>query len=260
MIRHTFSIAKGIGERLERRLWHYGILTWEEFLGLPSIPGIGRERKGWLDETFKEFEDALSRKDKGFFARRMRRREHWRLLPEFERVLCLDIETNGLEPGRGGYATVVGLYDGRQCIQLVKGRDLRAERIQEELDRADLLITFYGTTFDIPFLLRTFPGLRVDLPHFDLCFAARRLGLKGGLKGLEGCFGLKRDEAVHGMNGFDAVLLWHRYRRGSKEALDLLLSYNREDTKNLLPLSLTFYRMLRASTGIEEYLKRHLQP
>ena len=35
------------------------------------------------------------------------------------------------------------------------------------------------------------------------------------------------------MDGYMAVLLWQRYQRGDKGALDLLLSYNREDVVNL---------------------------
>ncbi|HSB68384.1 MAG TPA: ribonuclease H-like domain-containing protein [Candidatus Methylomirabilis sp.] len=31
------------------------------------------------------------------------------------------------------------------------------------------------------------------------------------------------------MSGFDAVLLWHRYLRGDRQALDLLVEYNRAD-------------------------------
>ncbi len=257
MIRHTFSVLKGVGERLERRLWSCGIVTWEEFLETDRVPGIGREKKPLFDEALWRFKGALEGRDSRFFSTEVRRREHWRLLPEFKgRVLCLDIETNGLEPGRGGHVTVVGFYDGKEWSCLVKGRDLTRENIQRRLDRYDLLVTFYGTAFDIPFLLRTIPGLRVDLPHFDLCFAARRLGLKGGLKGLERRFGIRRDESVQGLDGYDAVLLWHRYRRGSKEALQLLMRYNMEDTKNLLPLSHILYGMLRASTGIDGYLKR----
>ena len=38
---------------------------------------------------------------------------------------------------------------------------------------------------------------------------------------------------VNGMDGYMAVLLWQRYQRGDKGALDLLLSYNREDVVNL---------------------------
>ncbi len=56
------------------------------------------------------------------------------------------------------------------------------------------------------------------------------------------------------MNGYDAVLLWRRWLRGDSRALELLLQYNREDTVNLLPLAERIYKLLRASTGIEEFL------
>jgi len=35
------------------------------------------------------------------------------------------------------------------------------------------------------------------------------------------------------MDGYMAVLLWQRYQRGDRTALDLLLKYNREDVVNL---------------------------
>ena len=31
MIRNTFCILEGIGEKLEKRIWKEGILTWEDF-------------------------------------------------------------------------------------------------------------------------------------------------------------------------------------------------------------------------------------
>ncbi|MEW6214257.1 MAG: ribonuclease H-like domain-containing protein [Nitrospirota bacterium] len=64
-------------------------------------------------------------------------------------------------------------------------------------------------------------GLRFDILHFDLCFGARRIGLKGGLKRLELCFGIQRREEVRGMGGYDAVLLWEEAKRGNSRALDL---------------------------------------
>ena len=96
--------------------------------------------------------------------------------------------------------------------------------------------------------------MRFDIPHFDLCFAARRLGFNGGLKKLEMLFGIDRDDAVKGMDGYDAVKLWEETKRGSLEAKELLLMYNREDTINLLSLADMLYQKLRASTGIEEYI------
>ena len=36
------------------------------------------------------------------------------------------------------------------------------------------------------------------------------------------------------MAGYDAVLLWDKYRReNNRDALDMLLEYNREDVENL---------------------------
>ena len=60
-----------------------------------------------------------------------------------------------------------------------------------------------------------------------------RLGFKGGLKKIEPRFGIHRPKEVNGMDGYMAVLLWQRYQRGDQGALDLLLTYNREDVVNL---------------------------
>jgi len=104
------------------------------------------------------------------------------------------------------------------------------------------------------FLLRSFPGVRFDIPHFDLCFAAKRLGFRGGLKRLETEMGIERDEDVRGLDGYDAVRLWEHARSGSEEARSLLIKYNREDTVNLMGIAATLYERLRVSTGIGAYL------
>jgi len=61
-------------------------------------------------------------------------------------------------------------------------------------------------------------------------------------------------ECVKGLNGYDAVKLWEHARKGSKEALDLLRIYNKEDTVNLFEIADVVYRKLKSQTGIEEYL------
>jgi uncharacterized protein YprB with RNaseH-like and TPR domain len=76
------------------------------------------------------------------------------------------------------------------------------------------------------------PGL--DLPHLDLRFLARRVGLSGGLKLIERDLGLARDREFAMMTGHDAVHLWNLWdRRGNAKALDLLLRYNEADVVNL---------------------------
>lgn len=255
MIRNTFCTLDGIGEKLERRLWRDGILTWDAFTGADKVLGFSREKKNFLDDCLMQDAAQLSSDNAIYFARRIKRREHWRLFDFFkDSVVCLDIETNGFQPNSGGYVTVVGLYDGYDYKSFVRGENLSAESLQRELSRYKCLITFYGAAFDIPFIVRSFSGVKFEMPHFDLCFAAKRLGMKGGLKRLEHELGIVRDESVHGLDGYDAVKLWEHAKKGSLEAMDTLIKYNREDTVNLLQIAYIFYERLRQSTGIEEYL------
>ena len=201
------------------------------------------------------FQQELKASNAGYFSRVIKRREQWRFFSEFRNdAVCLDIETSGLQPNSGGYVTVVGLYNGYDYKCFLHGRDLATEKLNRELRNYKCLITFYGAAFDIPFLQRTFRGIEFPMPHFDLCFAARRLGIKGGLKKLEHDFGIQRDESVQGLDGYDAVKLWEHARTGSSDALDRLITYNREDTVNLMQIAPILYERLRQSTGIEEYL------
>jgi hypothetical protein len=255
MIRSTFSILNGIGEKLERRLWGEGLLTWEDFLSSPAPEFISPERKGQFDAVLSDCLRELSTRNSKYFRGVVKGREHWRLFDSFRgEAVCLDIETNGFQPDSGGYVTMVGLYDGFDYKCLVRGNGLTPDDLLREVSGYKYLITFFGSGFDLPFIKRSL-GVDIDQPHFDLCFGARRLGLRGGLKKLEARMGFRRDEAVSGMDGYDAVLLWEKFRRGSEEALDLLVRYNREDTVNLMGIAAILYDGLKASTGIEAYTK-----
>ena len=75
--------------------------------------------------------------------------------------------------------------------------------------------------------------LKLPAGHVDLRFLLKRLGYRGGLKKIEPHFGILRPPEVAGMDGYEAVLLWQRHRRGDRTALELLLTYNREDVLNL---------------------------
>lgn len=258
MIKNTFCILNGIGERLEKRLWRQGILTWRDFIEKDAIDLISPERKASFDETLMTADRELEVRNSTYFARTIKRREHWRLYDIFKsEALCLDIETNGFLPNRGGHVTLIGLYDGYDWRYLMAGKNLSAENLRKEISGYKYLITYYGSSFDIPFLQKTFPDVRFEVPHFDLCLAARRLGFKGGLKNLENDLGIVRDHSVQGMNGYDAVRLWEFAKRGSREAIELLIAYNREDTVNLFEIAKRLYSMLRESTGIEEFVNGH---
>jgi len=132
---------------------------------------------------------------------------------------------------------------------LIRNESLTGQRLADELDRYDLIVTFFGSAFDLPFLKAKYPRLQLDQPHFDLCFAARRLGYHGGLKQIEAMLGIARHSSIQGMDGWEAVRLWHQWQAGDEQALSRLVTYNAADTKNLEPLAEHLYRELVARYG-----------
>jgi hypothetical protein len=255
MIEHTFSLVDGVGEKIERRLWRHGITCWDDFFNCEAIPFLSYERKGLIEKILTILKRGLEEKDLDIFTKHLDRTEHWRLFDIFKgETVCMDIETNGLAAGRGGYITMVGLYDGVNYKCLIRGKDLSQENIEREMSAFKYLITFYGSVFDVPYLRAEFPELNLQMLHYDVCIDAKKIGLRGGLKMVEKQLGISRGQEVDGMSGRDAVRLWHMYLSGNTRALDTLIMYNREDTVNLLTIGQYVYDRLRRATGIEQYI------
>ena len=63
---------------------------------------------------------------------------------------------------------------------------------------------------------------------------------------IEAEMGISRSDETSGLRGSDAIALWHAYRAGDDDALDLLLTYNLEDAVNLEPLAEFAYEALRS--------------
>jgi uncharacterized protein YprB with RNaseH-like and TPR domain len=241
MLKRTFIHLPGIGYRSEAHFWRQGLVTWQDFLAVSRIRGLSGERLDWLKG---ELQESLAHLDHAaYFAARLQAGEHWRLFRHCRpRTAYLDIETTGtVWPGL--LVTVVGLYDGETMRQFIQGYNL--QQFPQVLSEFDLLVTFNGTQFDLPVLKAYFPGLRLPAAHVDLRFLLARLGFKGGLKRIEPRFGIRRPREVHGMDGYMAVLLWERFQRGDRHALDLLLTYNREDVVNLEVLMDAAFRLSR---------------
>lgn len=248
MLDATFIHAPTIGPTTEQRLWKAGILSWADYLrAAPSDLPLSAAQRDVLAPAVENAAEALANDDDRYFARLLPAREHWRAAPHFmERVGFLDIETNG------GYRpddiTLIGVYDGYESKFFVKDKNI--EDFAEETARARLWVTYFGTGFDLPFLRRRFPNLPLDHLHIDLCPALRKLGFKGGLKRVETQLGIHRRPEVDGLGGMDAVRLWNQYRRRNDEdALNLLITYNREDIENLSLLLAFAYPRLKAAAG-----------
>ena len=232
MLRHTFLHVPGIGIKTEERLWQEGVLTWEDFFRHPQAASISGPL---FSPTCRFLEDSLKNlSDVFFFAKRLPHSEHWRLWPQFSsRTAYLDIETTGLGPAQD-HLTVIGIYDGQRVQSFVWGKNLGDFR--REITRYDLLVTYNGSQFDLPFLRACFPRLSLPHAHIDLRFFLKGLGYTGGLKRIEERFGLRRPSDLAGLDGYAAVRLWQAYRCGDTSALETLLRYNAEDIINLKTL------------------------
>lgn len=245
MLRHTFCHLQGLGESTERRLWHQGITDWDAALaGDLRLPRVGP-----LAERIAVSRDALEAGDWSHFGRLCSGRHAWRWFGLLrERTIYLDIETTGLAPG-SAHTTVVAGYDGHEVKLWVRDQNLYA--FPSEIAGYDLLVTYNGARFDVPFLLAEFGRLPLPPLHLDLMYPLRQLGFRGGLKAIERQAELPRDESLAELDGFAAVLLWRRHLAGDRRALPALLRYAAEDVVGLEPLAEMVYNRLVGALPID---------
>ncbi|MBI2869821.1 MAG: ribonuclease H-like domain-containing protein [Chloroflexi bacterium] len=153
------------------------------------------------------------------------------------REAYLDIETTGLSAR--SEITVIGVFTheeaGSLFSQLV-GDDISAPGLLKLLDGVSTLYTYNGSRFDLPFInMRLGLDLDYHCRHYDLMYRCWEKRLYGGFKSVETQLGIGR--TLKGVDGYQAVRLWWRYRNDDdQDALRTLLEYNREDVLNLKAL------------------------
>lgn len=245
MLRSTFLHCPNIGEETERRLWSSGVADWECALAPDCELSLGAADRATFLRVIQESHRALEAREHQYFARKLGVREAWRAFQEFRNdAVYLDIETDGGQ--NGASITTIGMYDRNGTTCLVKGRDL--ENFRDLVSNYGMIVTFFGTGFDLPMLSKRFPDIRFDQIHLDLCPTLRRVGIRGGLKKIEKHVGIARSDETDGLTGWDAVKLWRRYEMyGDERALNTLIAYNLDDVVNLEPLAEIAYAELRAA-------------
>lgn len=240
MLERSFIHIQGIGPKTEQKIWQSGIRSWKDFLGHK-----GKVLSSGRDEFIEqELEASIEhRADIRFFSERLPSSHMWRLFKAFkEKAVYLDIETSGGYQGIEEI-TVIGIYDGRKIQTFVSGINL--DEFEIAISGYDLIITFNGSSFDLPIIRRWFRNISLPAAHIDLRFLLKKLGYAGGLKKIEKTLGIVRSPEIDGMDGYEAVLLWKAYQWGDRSALDTLIRYNTADIVNLKPLMEMCYEEMK---------------
>jgi uncharacterized protein YprB with RNaseH-like and TPR domain len=184
-----------------------------------------------------------------------------------DRVVFFDIETTGLSGGAGTIAFLAGCgwfeeggFKVRQFFLAgPSGEHAQLAAIREVFERASLLVTFNGRTFDVPFMDTRWAFHRAaspadGLPHFDMLPPARRLwGMRttedagspraSGTSGVLSCSLTALERTVLGVHRHDDVpgfeipaRYFHFVRTGDAAAIDGVLEHNRADIVSLAVL------------------------
>ena len=231
MLINSFVHIPGVSKSTEEFLWQSNILNWQDFFSHSHVLPISERKKVMIESHLKNSLQALRDKQFDFFKNCLSEKEHWRLYRELKHSCCfLDIETTGLSR-HYHQITTIGIFNGKESKVFVQGQNMH--EFAEEISKYKMIITFNGKTFDLPFIQQKFPEISLDKFHIDLRYPLAKLGFKGGLKKIERDLGISRDDEIGEMDGFMAVRLWHRYKRGDLDALELLKKYNIADVENL---------------------------
>lgn len=243
MLENTFCHFPGIGLKTEAKLWSAGILSWDDLeLDSPTAGPypVGPGKLATARARIESCRAALQAGDARSFYRELPPQEQWRIYPHFRHnAAYVDIETTGTGAGYD-HITTIALYDGRAVKTYVYGRNL--EDFVADIAAYDLLVTFNGKCFDVPFIERQFDCV-LDHAHIDLRFVLKAAGIAGGLKKVEQSLGLSRGD-LDGVDGYWAVLLWREFEATRDEAvLDTLIAYNVEDVIALEVLATTAFNL-----------------
>ncbi|MDX2014502.1 MAG: ribonuclease H-like domain-containing protein [Myxococcaceae bacterium] len=230
-LERTFQLSKGVGPFRERDLWARGLETWAQFeaaaeKGIVMSTRLDAETRERIDDA----KAALERRDVPRLAALVPPKEHWRLYPHFvDQAAFFDIEADGEH-----VPTVVGIMDRHGVASFRRGHSLA--QLPARLAESAIWVTFNGAVFDVPALQKAFEGQPFPMPaaHVDLRFLVRRIGLKGGLKGVEEALSLHRPAHLKGVKGLDAIHLWRLWNdHRDVKALRVLVEYNLYDAVNL---------------------------
>jgi len=175
----------------------------------------------------------LINKDADYFASRLPNNLHFLIPHSFpEDTIFLDIETTGLSIYYDRISIVGWSRLGNYNV-FIHGDHPSEQKLLQSLASAKAIITFNGSMFDLPFLKKFFENISVPSCHIDLRFFSKRLGYRGGQKKIELQLGFQRPDSLLDIDGYEATILWYKYKEGDLESLKRLIQYNAFDIEGM---------------------------
>jgi uncharacterized protein YprB with RNaseH-like and TPR domain len=223
LIRGAFAHLPGIGPERLRRLRVAGVNDWRALLEDPGLLHMGPARLDRLRDAVQRCEEAVQRNDIGYLVSRFKQQDRWRILGTwFECATFFDIETSGLD--WDSEVTMVACLHRGQLHSFLKGESLDA--FLDLLDDVDLLVSFNGTSFDVPRIEDAFHIPDCPCPHVDLRWLCYHASLSGGLKSIETQVGIRRPDDLLTIDGEQAGWLWNMWEQdGDRKARRVLERY-----------------------------------
>jgi len=258
MLDQSFIFLPGVQERTERQLWEQGITSWDHLLDAKSVRGVGQARLKFWQSRIRELQRALDSPQRTSVLKRLfGTRWSWRLFAEvMDNPRYVDIETTEF----AHEVTVVGVSDGDFYQAFVNGRNLDVHALRSAFQDCSCIITFNGSSFDLPIIDRMFPGVLPEVPHLDVRHICAQAGFRGGLKQIEKELAIQRAGTLRDVDGTDAILLWYRHVAGDEHALEELVDYNAADCLNLKPLLEFVIPRLWENLRMSKNLNRSVTP
>lgn len=235
MIDQTFLHLPGVGPKAEAKIQMVGMTRWQDVLQAPhQLPFRPKQPQAFFD-MLNACQTAFENDDLEFLVNTLVKKEQWRILATYrDRCSFFDIETNGLDQ----YAdiTVIGCYHRGKLHRFVRGENLEA--FLDLLEDMELLVSFNGSSFDVPQICKTWRIPDLGVPHIDLRWQCYHQHLRGGLKEIEPALGIDRPRDLSGVDGEAAIWLWDDWDRcGDRTARELLLRYCGADVLALAMLT-----------------------
>lgn len=231
MIDQTFIHCKGIGPAYEKKLQDAGFKDWDSVLSNTNdLPFNGKVASNLIEEL-KKSRTALNCEDIKYFVKRFPTRDQWRILARFyDRASYFDIETTEIAFGISVITLIVCYHKGK-LYHFIKNENL--DDFLDLLDDIELLVSFNGGSFDVPHILNNFRISDIPCAHIDLRWQCYHCQYRYGLKNIEIEMGIQRPDDLKGIDGLEAIYLWHRWENGDHKSRKKLIRYCCADVLSL---------------------------